>query len=164
MVDNAPLYLGTVTTFIRAVCLLGCLMLCRCSFFFNTLAPLPDVAAFGKTSMQAELCTEQCSAGVLPDDSQSVEMDWLETQSVCRTSLRFGRRPLMASLSLFLLLFLPRPLSFLRSSMKQMNAQERQRHRGNQLDLFSCRNYFIYFKFSFWNLCLDLDTLWVVHE
>lgn len=67
-------------------------------FFFNTLAPLPDVAAFGKTSMQAELCTEQCSAGVLPDDSQSVEMDWLKTQSVCRTSLHFGRRPLMASL------------------------------------------------------------------
>lgn len=83
MVDIAALYLGTVTTFIRTVCLLGCLMLCRCSFFLYTCssARCCCIQEDKKTSTQAELCAEQCSAGVLPDESQSVEMDWLETQS-----------------------------------------------------------------------------------
>lgn len=58
-------------------------------FFLNPLAPLPDVAAVRETwqaSMQAEHYTAQSGAGVLPDEARSVEMDWLETQSVCRNS------------------------------------------------------------------------------
>lgn len=32
-ISNAALYSGTVTTFIKTVCKLGCLLLCRCSFW-----------------------------------------------------------------------------------------------------------------------------------
>ena len=80
MVNNVALYLGTVTTFIRDVCLLGCLLMCRCSF--ESIAPLPDVTAVRKTGRQA--CRQnsvQHTAGVLPGESQSVEIDWPETHS-----------------------------------------------------------------------------------
>ena len=63
-------------------------------FFLNPLAPLPDVAAVRKTdrqaSVEAEHYTAQSSAGVLPDESQSVEMDWLDTRGVCRKKTPLG--------------------------------------------------------------------------
>lgn len=65
-------------------------------FFLTPLASLPDVAALRKTgrrALQAEHYTVQSGAGVLPDVSQSVEMDWLQAQNDCRNSPQFGCSP-----------------------------------------------------------------------
>lgn len=80
MVNNVALYLGTVATFIRTVCLFGCLLMCRCSF--ESITPLPDVTAVRKTDRKA--CRQssiQHTAGVFSGESRSVEMGWPETCS-----------------------------------------------------------------------------------
>lgn len=117
-------------------------------FFLSPLASLPDAAALrktGKWTLQAWHDTVQRSAGVLPDVSQSVEMDWLKTQNDCRNSPQFGCSPgvwpLMASSSSIFCRFSLHSLVPLLSSSS--SSCSKKLCRRDQLGQFPCKKTFI---------------------
>lgn len=116
--------------------------------------------------VQAEQYTVQSAAGVLPDESQSVEMDWLETQSVCRNSPRFGCSlrgwPLLALPFFYLSSSFCPPL--LQVTDKCTGGTKTQRKSIRPVSWQKLVHIFDCGWFSHCGLCLDPETLWEAQQ